>query len=1822
MALNFNINPYWDDFDETKNYHRILFKPGYAVQARELTQLQTELSDQIKKFGKNIFVNGSLVLGGNRLFENTLLSIKLNSSYLGNTVNINNFIGKTIYGSTSGTQAIVKSVADIDTDGNPKTLIVKITSGSAFNAGEIIYTSGIAYYASILGAAAFNPAMSFSIDSGVFFVDGKFIYLEAQSIPVAKYDNTSSHSIGLVLKEEVISTDSPEGDSLFDRAQESPNYAAPGADRYKAYLELTVKGVTGATGVLAGSKNFIEIARVENGVLVFNANKTLYSEIGKELARRTSDESGDYTVKNWPIQITDDIAGASGAFTVSLDPGKAYVKGFEFETISQTFLTLDRAREYEQVNLVSTDTLYGNYVIVKGLKGTFKTNTIDGTSYSTVELHNQTYDTVSGTGTKIGTARVRYLTLDSGTPGIVGASGVTAIYKMYLYDIQITTGKYFRDVESIICRTGSALAGYYGSAVANISNLSKIGGATGPQGDTVAGATGPAYLAGADSPGLVFPLPNQYIKTIRDDSIPGVSQTEYTFQRTYVVPFSGGATPGSITLSDPLERFQGSGDLTDLEKDTYYHAVVLSANTGANATTEVIGDVFRFDNAELRKINVAVVSEGSTQTISFDVADTTFIGTLAITVTINAKQQLEKTKGLSGYQLAKLGSGSSGGLNTSIGGSDTLGASDIYEIYGVYNLGSHAPSDISISSTTGVIGWGSYSGAKTNIQSRYTLDNGQRAEKYDHGAIVLNGTAPTDTNYMIVVYKNFSHGGGTGKGFLSIDSYNSIGYANIPTFTDPSSGVTYNLRDCIDFRPRRADIDTGTLNYTTITTKSVAATTTAVTTEQIPTPTGNVVASYQYYLGRIDKIIATADKSFTIKKGIASLYPRPPVDESNGMTIYAVIIPPYTANVRDISVKYFDNRRYTMRDIGRLEKRISNLEYYTQLSLLEKQAKDTSIPDATNTQKFKNGFATDPFTTADIFAANTWATRRWGWWNAWFNGSNTWNISSQNYNSNSLADASNSDFNAAIDPLNQELRAPFTVEFDYFDVGTLTNTERNGDLVTLSYTEATAINQPLASTFVNINPFNVIRFIGNITLEPAFDTWIDTQYLPDINLVVDSVVPGVMEQNDRIDNNATRFHSEAGGHPWHVASQTVTFGTNVLGTSTANLGTSIVDVQMVPYIRASKVLGIGNLFKPKARLWPFVENTPIWDYVKPLTVIEITSATGAFNDKQGVYETITFHTGSASGTTKTVSGATGAAAVTAKAAIWSQASTTDPTKHYLTISGETASVAGYNTYGASGATGTWVYAVGSSSLTSGLITDVKTYTAGVGATGATNALVPDEFGNLGFEFNIPANTFKTGERTIRLIDNVDNNVQVEESIGEAKYTAIGQIQTKQNTILTTRLLQNTKTTTQVGYYDPLAQSFVIDSTDYPLGLHVSSVDVYFKSKSATVPVEMQIRNNVNGYPESVPTIPFSSVQLKASDVSASADGGTPTNFKFDNPIHLAPGDYSIVLLSNTQEYNVFVANVGDIIPSTYAVNPGSKIDKQPYIGSLFKSQNASTWEPDQNKDLKFKLNRAVFTSSTGYAEFNIQDPDALRNYHTLQTSVSSILPTGTSIKWYAKTYYGGSTFDTSWVPFNMNQDINYDTLRALDLASGVGSNTLRLRAEMSIDPAIATKYEVSPAIDAASLAVVTAINNINNDASGEANISIGGTATAKYISKVINLASGFEASNINVTVDINKPSGTDVKVYYRSLPTEKTTPITNENWKLMELENSVTNSTSSFDFKEHRYFPAGSFNAYGVPNDNPISSRFNAFQIKIVLLSASKVNTPRLRDLRVIALDT
>ncbi len=137
MPLNTSNNPYYDDFDETKNFHRILFKPGQAVQARELTQTQSILQNQIDKFGQHMFKEGTIVLGGGFNIDLNLKHVKVKDTDIsGNTINnILDYIGSNAIGINGVSAYINDAVEGYELSGNTKTLIISYLSGS--NDGEV-----------------------------------------------------------------------------------------------------------------------------------------------------------------------------------------------------------------------------------------------------------------------------------------------------------------------------------------------------------------------------------------------------------------------------------------------------------------------------------------------------------------------------------------------------------------------------------------------------------------------------------------------------------------------------------------------------------------------------------------------------------------------------------------------------------------------------------------------------------------------------------------------------------------------------------------------------------------------------------------------------------------------------------------------------------------------------------------------------------------------------------------------------------------------------------------------------------------------------------------------------------------------------------------------------------------------------------------------------------------------------------------------------------------------------------------------------------------------------------------------------------------------------------------------------------------------------------------------------------------------------------------------------------------------------------------------------------------------------------------------------
>lgn len=168
----------------------------------------------------------------------------------------------------------------------------------------------------------------------------------------------------------------------------------------------------------------------------------------------------------------------------------------------------------------------------------------------------------------------------------------------------------------------------------------------------------------------------------------------------------------------------------------------------------------------------------------------------------------------------------------------------------------------------------------------------------------------------------------------------------------------------------------------------------------------------------------------------------------------------------------------------------------------------------------------------------------------------------------------------------------------------------------------------------------------------------------------------------------------------------------------------------------------------------------------------------------------------------------------------------------------------------------------------------------------------------------------------------------------------------------TSALQQAKT-----YVDPVAQSFIVDS---PGGAFLTSIDLYFASKDSTLPVTLEIREMENGIPTGI-IVPFSTVTVAAASVSTSTNASIATKFTFTSPVFLLDtSEYCFVVNANSRNYKIWVAETG----KNDVTNTSFSITKQPYAGVMFKSQNASTWIPEQNLDIKFVIRRAEF-SATG-----------------------------------------------------------------------------------------------------------------------------------------------------------------------------------------------------------------------------------------------------------------
>jgi len=456
--INYNVDPYNDDFDPTKNYHRILFKPGYAVQARELTQSQTILQNQISQFASAIYSQNTPVSGGKVTTNLNCSYIKLNSLYNGSSVVAYNFLNTTITDSTGTIIARVIATAEATgnatTAGDPPTLIVTYTSGGQFTDGMTIYiqtstskTSAATTIGTSGGTTCTGLSSVASISDGVFYVVngydqiieangttvpytiGNFVNVSAQTVILDKYDNTPSLRIGLEIAELTIT--SSQDTSLLDPAAGASNYQAPGADRYQINLTLVTLPLT-----LGNDDQFIELLRITNGSIVKQTDTTVYSTIDDYFAKRDYETNGDYIVNDFTLTPSANSLGINASYDLGIGPGVAYVHGYRIENQSQTTLTSDRARTINTINNNAAFVDYGNFFVVDTMSGVFDVGTMPSVdlhcvpSTGIVSTNTATYNS-----TLVGTGLIRDLTYVTGT----GSNTKSYIYNAFVSDISTRT---------------------------------------------------------------------------------------------------------------------------------------------------------------------------------------------------------------------------------------------------------------------------------------------------------------------------------------------------------------------------------------------------------------------------------------------------------------------------------------------------------------------------------------------------------------------------------------------------------------------------------------------------------------------------------------------------------------------------------------------------------------------------------------------------------------------------------------------------------------------------------------------------------------------------------------------------------------------------------------------------------------------------------------------------------------------------------------------------------------------------------------------------------------------------------------------------------------------------------------------------------------------------------------------------------------------------------------------------------------------------------------------------------------------------------------
>jgi len=1090
---------YKDDYTDSAGYYRILFNSGKALQARELTQLQTIIDKQIERIGNNLFIDGAAVQsGGQSTFNVEYIALQDLTNYPLPTdgdgaLDKSAVVGVSFTGNTSLVTFTITDIAAGFTEGGvtyPAAVYVTYTntsSNTGANTSAPRVQTGELFTDSISGRQ-FKVAPTggvvdfigfgnkFAVGASVHYAKGFFVYSAPQEIYVDKFSNSPTAEIGYKVTEDIVSV--ADDTSLYDNQGTTPNITAPGADRYRVRLVLTKK-----SDIIAG-QTFIYLANISGGIISSEVDAFTQYKIPRDLiAKRIKENSGDYIVQPY---ITNFLTDSDASFLrLKHSPGTAVIDGYRVNTQSQGFIRVPKSTS----TISRSDDLiamtYGNYVEVT------EANTSgmpDIAAFTKLTLRTAaTYG-----GSSIGTARVRAVTYDA----------ASNFYRIYLFDISVNVGSDFGDVGSI------------GTSSSNYFDVRQVGGK--------------AELNDAFNNTLFAQLPRSRVASLSD--------VDVTVQRQITITHDGSAD--TVQANSTNGSLTGSETFTDA--DLWYYSY---ADSSINQITGTFsGGASLTDQVDLTV--AAAHGSGTNVTVYGYVRD---------------PAAAPRSKTLTDRSLTV------GALDTSNGSSYiNLHRADIYSITEVVD---HLDST-------------------RNLAGNFTFDNGQRDNYYGLGRLVLKGgsTDPTISGPVHVKFKYYTHGNGK---YFSKASYDNAGasitYNDIQNYTT-ADGVKFNLRDVLDFR----SIADSNGNF------SDAATGAKV--NSIPRVNDTIeIGASSYFLPRKDKLIIDKTGLITYMQGQPGSG-KSPVTPMGAMPLYEYSLNANTLNFKDLSIKKIDHKRYTMKDISRLENRIDKVEEFTTLSMLEIDAINFDVLDASGDNRLKSGILADNFSTHLLSDINS----------------------------------PNNQFKASIDWRRGELHpsvASRSIDLVY-DSDNSINTVRKGDMILIDYDEEVYLNQSSVSTSTFINEFEVRSNIGNLVLSPSSDTFYDYRRSPR------RIIP-----QGRILDTSTAYNCNHHEHNWfgtplenlEVGDVSEKYDTTYSGFKTTKsynkvvrneiieelIGERIIDRLTIPTMRSRKVFFNATGLRPNTQFFAFFNDVSVAAWVREETFVH--HAEGVTDYSSGQY---------------------------------------------------------------------------------------------------------------------------------------------------------------------------------------------------------------------------------------------------------------------------------------------------------------------------------------------------------------------------------------------------------------------------------------------------------------------------------------------------------------------------------------------------------------------------------------------------------------------------